>query len=169
MELWLWPLQRRPLVVDHQIIRWHLETWKRHLMVNACSFIRKRRISWYVSICVCELILTYNVFHSQLIILQDALQCLSMAQLQLGKHNIRKAHENALSAAQKAYHINPGILTFPSSSSLIYFECVHDGPDKCLSFESLIHCLWFFSNSVEPLSHLMKQMKPFSDFSRQCV
>ncbi|PVD20045.1 hypothetical protein C0Q70_20539 [Pomacea canaliculata] len=38
---------------------------------------------------------------------QDALQCLSMAQLQLGKHNIRKAHENALSAAQKAYHINP--------------------------------------------------------------
>ena len=51
--------------------------------------------------------------------LQDALLCLAMSQLHIGKHSRRQAADNAVRTAQKAFHNRPGTLFSPVQPLLV--------------------------------------------------
>ena len=51
--------------------------------------------------------------------LQDALLCLAMSQLHIGKHSRQQAADNAVRTAQKAFHNRPGTLFSPVQPLLV--------------------------------------------------
>ena len=118
------------------------------------SVARCRHIAVLCHVAVC------SEWHHMSCFLQDALLCLAMSQLHIGKHSRQQAADNAVRTAQKAFHNRPGTRFSPVQPLLVILSSVTSPRHPLLiilsSSSSPLHpLLCILSSATSPLHHLL--------------